>query len=42
MIISLALDEGIIASWVLKGLFTHNTFLEYLHDDVVGLHMLPF
>jgi len=40
MITSLALDEGIIASRVLEGSFTHETFLEYLRDDVVGLHIL--
>jgi len=37
MITSLALDEGIIASRVLEGSFTHETSLEYLREDVVGL-----
>lgn len=35
MIAALALDEGIIASRVLEGSFHHDTFLEYLRDDVV-------
>lgn len=36
MIAALALDEGIIASRVLEGSFRHDTFLEYLCDDVVS------
>jgi transposase len=36
MIAALALDEGIVASRVLEGSFTHDTFLEYLRDDVVS------
>jgi hypothetical protein len=36
MIAALALDEGIVASRVLEGSFTHDTFLEYLCDDVVS------
>lgn len=35
MIAALALDEGIVASRVLEGSFTHDTFIEYLCDDVV-------
>lgn len=35
MIAALALDEGIIAARVLEGSFRHDTFLEYLRDDVV-------
>jgi transposase len=35
MIAALALDEGIVASRVLEGSFTHDTFIEYLRDDVV-------
>ncbi|KAF9030614.1 hypothetical protein BJ165DRAFT_1325095, partial [Panaeolus papilionaceus] len=37
MIVCLALDQGIIASRVLEGSFTHETFLEYLRDDVLPL-----
>jgi hypothetical protein len=40
IIASLALDEGIIASRVLEGSFTHETFLEYLRDDVVGFRSI--
>lgn len=40
MIVGLALDEGIIASRVLEGSFTHDTFLEYLRDDVVCIYCL--
>ena len=35
MLAGLVLDEGIIASRVLEGSFTHDTFLEYLQDDLV-------
>ena len=35
MIAALALDEGIIVSRVVEGSLGHDTFLEYLHDDVV-------
>lgn len=35
MIGALVLDEGIIAARVLEGSFRHNTFYEYLRDDVV-------
>jgi hypothetical protein len=42
MIVALVFDEGIVASRVLEGSFTHETFLEYLHDDVVGFHILSF
>lgn len=35
LIVALALDEGIVASRVLEGSFKHDTFLEYLRDDVV-------
>jgi len=35
MIAALALDEGIIASRVVEGSLRHDTFLEYLRDDVV-------
>ncbi len=34
MIAALALDQGIVASRVLEGSFRHDTFLEYLRDDV--------
>ncbi|KAF8958723.1 hypothetical protein BDZ97DRAFT_1635953, partial [Flammula alnicola] len=37
MIAALALDEGIVASRVLEGSFKHDTFLEYLRDDVLPL-----
>lgn len=36
MIAALALDEGIIASRVVQGSFNHDTFLEYLCDNVVS------
>jgi transposase len=36
MISALALDEGIIASRVIEGSYTCETFLEYLRDDVVS------
>ena len=36
MIAALTLDEGIIAARVLEGSFTHDTFFEYLRDDVVS------
>jgi hypothetical protein len=42
MIVALVLDEGIVASRVLEGSFTHETFLEYRRDDVVGFHILSF
>ena len=35
MLAGMVLDEGIIASRVLEGLFTNDTFLEYLHNDLV-------
>jgi transposase len=35
MLAGLALDEGIIASRVLEGSFTNDTFLEFLRDDLV-------
>jgi hypothetical protein len=35
MLAGLVLDEGIISSMVLEGLFTHDTFLEYLQDYLV-------
>jgi len=35
MIAALALDEGIVVARVLEGSFKHDTFYEYLHDDVV-------
>ena len=35
MLAGLVLDEGIIASRVIEGSFTHDTFLEYLHNDLV-------
>jgi len=35
MVAALVLDKGIVASRVLEGLFKHDTFFEYLHDDVV-------
>lgn len=40
MIAALALDEGIIASRVLEGSFHHDTFLEYLRDDVVSIQSM--
>ena len=43
MLAGLALDEGIIASRVVEGSFTHDTFLEYLRDDLVcSLHSISF
>ena len=36
MVATMALDEGIIASKVLEGSFHHDSFLEFLHDDVVS------
>jgi transposase len=42
MIAALALDEGIVASRVLEGSFTRDTFLEYLRDDVVSLAVFFF
>jgi len=41
MLAGLVLDEGIIASRVLEGSFTHDTFLEYLRDDLVCLFLIP-
>jgi transposase len=35
MCAAMALDKGIIAARVLEGSFTHDTFLEYLRDDIV-------
>ncbi|RXW14516.1 hypothetical protein EST38_g11337 [Candolleomyces aberdarensis] len=35
MCAAMALNEGIIASRVIKGSFTHNSFYEYLRDDVL-------
>ena len=40
MLAGLVLDEGIISSRVLEGSFTHDTFLEYLQDDLVGSFLL--
>jgi transposase len=42
MLASLALDEGIVASRVLEGSFTHETFLEYLRDDLVCPQILSY
>jgi transposase len=36
MLAALALDEGIIASRVIEGSFTRESFLEYLRDDLVS------
>ncbi len=36
MVAALALDQGIISSRVLEGSFHHDTFLEFLRDDVVS------
>ena len=35
MVAGMVLDEGIIASRVVEGSFTRETFIEYLWDDVV-------
>ena len=35
MVAGMALGEGIIAAQVVEGSFTRETFIEYLHDDVV-------
>jgi hypothetical protein len=35
MVARMALGEGIIAARVVEGSFTRETFIEYLHDDVV-------
>lgn len=35
MVAGMALDEGIVAAQVVEGSFTKQTFMEYLHDDVV-------
>lgn len=40
MYAGLALDEGIIGARVLERSFTHERFLEFLHDNVV--HALMF
>lgn len=40
MVAGLALDKGIVASCVVEGLFTRETFLEYLHDSVASI--VPF
>lgn len=37
MVAALALGEGIIASQVVEGSFVHDTFYEFLRDDVVRL-----
>lgn len=37
MVVALTLDEGIVAVKVQEGLFTGETFLEYLWDDMVCL-----
>jgi len=37
MVAALALDEGIIAAKVVEGSFRHDTFLEYLRDDVLPM-----
>ena len=42
MIAALALDEGVVAARVLEGSFTHDTFFEYLRDDVVCYLKLDF
>jgi transposase len=36
MCAAMALDKGIIAARVLEGSFTHETFLEFLRDDIVS------
>ncbi|KAF8840340.1 hypothetical protein BDN67DRAFT_903809 [Paxillus ammoniavirescens] len=38
---AMALGRSITASRVLEGSFTHNTYYEYLHDDVLPL-MSPY
>ena len=35
MVVALAVDEGILAAKVEKGLFITDTLLEYLQDDMV-------
>ena len=37
MVAVMALDEGIIASKVLEGSFHHDSFLEFLRDDLVSI-----
>ncbi|KAG1844915.1 hypothetical protein C8R48DRAFT_566237, partial [Suillus tomentosus] len=36
MLAAMALDWGIIAARVVEGSFTHQTFYEFLHDDLEG------
>jgi hypothetical protein len=36
MVAGLVLGEGIIAAQIVEGLFTRETFMEYLWDDVVS------
>ncbi|KAG1871475.1 hypothetical protein F4604DRAFT_1495273, partial [Suillus subluteus] len=36
MLAAMALDQGIIAARVVEGLFTHQTFYEFLCDDLIG------
>ncbi|KAJ7577847.1 hypothetical protein C8J56DRAFT_798206 [Mycena floridula] len=33
----MVLDEGIVAAWVVKGSYTRETFMKFLHEDVVRL-----
>lgn len=44
MVAGMALDKGIVAAQVVEGWFTKQTFMEYLHDDVVrdvpSMHLL--
>jgi transposase len=37
MVAAMALDEGIIGSKVIEGSFHHDSFLEFLRDDVVSI-----
>jgi len=41
MLATMALDEGIIASQVVEGLFTRDRFLQYLRDELVSADLSP-
>ncbi|KAG1752780.1 hypothetical protein EDB19DRAFT_1584730, partial [Suillus lakei] len=36
MLAAMTLDQGIMAARVVEGLFMHQTFYKFLHDDLVG------
>jgi len=42
MVAALALDEGIVAAKVVEDSFHRETFMEYLHDDVVSAIIIIF